>query len=568
MDGKTQEMVGRKTGRASRLRALAAVVVVAVFGSVLALLAPGAPTAKAAAGDLQFQGCNSDKLLPGATCLAGGRVDGPDGVVMSPDGKFLYTWSTASSTGGSITTFQVADNGSLTDVDCIGSETLCKRPGSANIGLVYDVIISPDGRFAYVADPGYRILVFVRNVVTGSLTFSSCVRDPRFSNDTACTPVPFLNNPGDLAIDENTKSLYVASLNAPGGVVRFERNLTDGTLTFRQCVTGSSQKGCSAAPGLNDSHVVAVGSNGFAVYVGSRANLVTLRLVNGVLTFVDCFGNKKSDVDPESGAAQCTKIPGLTYTTDIAISPDGGSLFVTSTGSDAVVHFVRSSTGALAMRDCYRDVRRPATGCLGVVYIASPSSVDVAPDGKTVFVTGAESGSLIPFFSDLSNGGLGGGPRLAQPTCILDNSNPGLGCARAEGIGGAQDVVVSPGEKYVYVAGGEGAIARFEREGSICQFNPKACQFGATAPDTTIDSAPEPVSRSSTPTFSFSATEDATFECSLDGADFEACSSPLTYTGMAKGAHFVGIVATNLAGVRDETPATYKWTIKRKRVRR
>src|SRR5215211_2425143 len=61
----------------------------------------------------------------------------------------------------------------------------------------------------------------------------------------------------------------------------------------------------------------------------------------------------------------------------------------------------------------------------------------------------------------------------------------------------------------------------------------------ATAPNTSIDSQPSNPSGDSTPSFSFSGTDnlsaaaDLTFECKLDGAAFAACTSPKDYAATA-----------------------------------
>jgi len=53
----------------------------------------------------------------------------------------------------------------------------------------------------------------------------------------------------------------------------------------------------------------------------------------------------------------------------------------------------------------------------------------------------------------------------------------------------------------------------------------------------------------------FTADEDATFECSLDGADFAPCTSPFSLQSRAFGeAHTLSVRATDLDGNADETP--------------
>jgi hypothetical protein len=81
------------------------------------------------------------------------------------------------------------------------------------------------------------------------------------------------------------------------------------------------------------------------------------------------------------------------------------------------------------------------------------------------------------------------------------------------------------------------------------------------APETTIDSGPSGIVSSSSARFTFSSSEESsTFECSLDGAEFGACTSPVSYTGLAAGAHSFDVRATDPAGNPDDTPARRDWT--------
>ena len=83
----------------------------------------------------------------------------------------------------------------------------------------------------------------------------------------------------------------------------------------------------------------------------------------------------------------------------------------------------------------------------------------------------------------------------------------------------------------------------------------------ATAPDTSIDSGPDPTTSSTTAEFNFSADEPASFECALDDGVYEACTSPAEYSGLAEGEHRFQVRASDKAGNTDPTPASYAWTI-------
>jgi large repetitive protein len=81
-------------------------------------------------------------------------------------------------------------------------------------------------------------------------------------------------------------------------------------------------------------------------------------------------------------------------------------------------------------------------------------------------------------------------------------------------------------------------------------------------PETTITATPADPSNSTAPSFSFSSSEaGSTFQCSLDGAAFGACTSPKAYSGLVAGSHTFQVRATDPAGNVDGTPASYTWTI-------
>jgi myo-inositol-hexaphosphate 3-phosphohydrolase len=94
--------------------------------------------------------------------------------------------------------------------------------------------------------------------------------------------------------------------------------------------------------------------------------------------------------------------------------------------------------------------------------------------------------------------------------------------------------------------------------------NAKALRFtfGNSTPQTTITSGPSGTVTSTSATFEFSSSEeDSTFACSLDGAAFADCTSPATYSGLAKGMHAFRVRATGAGGTVDPTPAERTWTV-------
>ena len=81
-------------------------------------------------------------------------------------------------------------------------------------------------------------------------------------------------------------------------------------------------------------------------------------------------------------------------------------------------------------------------------------------------------------------------------------------------------------------------------------------------PDTQITSGPPSHSNDATPTFTFTSDKPgSTFECSLDGAVFAACTSPFTLAPVADGAHGFSVRARDMLGALDLSPATSSFSV-------
>jgi hypothetical protein len=81
-------------------------------------------------------------------------------------------------------------------------------------------------------------------------------------------------------------------------------------------------------------------------------------------------------------------------------------------------------------------------------------------------------------------------------------------------------------------------------------------------PQTSVVSGPAGTTTDTRPSFTFSSTEPgSTFECSLDGAPFTACTSPYVAPALAAGAHTFHVRARDAAGNTDATPASRTFTV-------
>jgi hypothetical protein len=85
------------------------------------------------------------------------------------------------------------------------------------------------------------------------------------------------------------------------------------------------------------------------------------------------------------------------------------------------------------------------------------------------------------------------------------------------------------------------------------------------APETTITKKSDAKTTKRKVKFKFEADESATFECKLDRADFEPCTSPEKTKKLDFGKHKFQVRATDAAGNVDQTPAKDKFKVKKKR---
>jgi outer membrane protein assembly factor BamB len=83
----------------------------------------------------------------------------------------------------------------------------------------------------------------------------------------------------------------------------------------------------------------------------------------------------------------------------------------------------------------------------------------------------------------------------------------------------------------------------------------------AVPPDTTIYSAPPSVNAGPTARFYFTASENAVFECRLDGASWQSCWSPRDVITSGDGSHTFEVRAIDEGGNVDPTPASWTWVV-------
>lgn len=276
----------------------------------------------------------------------------------------------------------------------------------------------------------------------GDLSFDQCLSDDGSAGvctDLADAP---LNDTRGVAMSPDGDSLYAVGYEADG-ISHFTVG-ADGRLTFAGCLSNSGANGCVNLPGapIEGAFAVAVSPDGGSVYVAGAGYDTVARFsaaANGALSYESCVSS--------GGEGGCTDLPGSPFDTPeaLAVSPDGDSVYVVGRNSSSIAHFFRAAGGGLTYGGCISNdgsgscTDVPGTGSP----IAGADGVAVRPDGGSVYVAGSNG---VTHFTTVPTG------QLTFAGCVSsDGSN---GCTDAPGslLTGGQGVTVSADGAVVYVS--------------------------------------------------------------------------------------------------------------------
>jgi hypothetical protein len=149
-----------------------------------------------------------------------------------------------------------------------------------------------------------------------------------------------------------------------------------------------------------------------------------------------------------------------------------------------------------------------------------------------------------------------------DPTAVFTfSSDPGGASFECSLDGGPFVACTSPRSVGPLALGTHTFSVRARADDNSIDLTPATRTVTIVAPDTTLGAGPGPSTSDTTPTFSFfSDLASATFECSLDGAAFAPCTSPLTAEELSEGDHIFHVRAVSSAGT-DPTPAIRPFTV-------
>lgn len=192
----------------------------------------------------------------------------------------------------------------------------------------------------------------------------------------------------------------------------------------------NSTSRCAVGNALVGAHAVAVSPDGANVYVAggvagtsvatSFGAVVILKRdpTTGAISETGCLSSDGTDGrDGASGA--CMPTPSLLGADGAAVSPDGSTVFVSSSSSASVVAFSRDpATGALTRLGCFQGDPRPGAPCGAANLFSSSSALAAGADGSALYVAAPLEGAISTLTAPSST-------PTSGPGGSTSSSNPG-----------------------------------------------------------------------------------------------------------------------------------------------
>lgn len=388
---------------------------------------------------------------------------GSRAIAVSPDGRNVYV---ASSTSDAIAIFdRDAQTGILKQPS--GKAGCIARLGAHGcaraVGLTgpNSVAVSGNGRNVYATSRGSNaVTTFARNRKTGALRElpGGCISGLPIPG---CTPGQALVGPDVIVVSRDGKNVYAGSFFG-NAVAMFSRDASTGALTQPSGAAGciaESISGCAPGIALGAVEGLAIPGNGESVYTGSALSNAVAVLTRDPSTGALTQATNGSGCIVDAPLTGCITGVQLAGANAVAVSSDDRQAYVTSLLSNSVTSF---NHGTLTQKQgtaaCLVFLR--AVGCSFGRAMSAPEGVDVAPDGKNVYVAAFTTGAIDVLNRNRATGRVAQKP--GHPGCL----GRSLGCRPARATRGASSIATSPDGRYVYMTSFySNAVDVFRRKG-------------------------------------------------------------------------------------------------------
>jgi 6-phosphogluconolactonase (cycloisomerase 2 family) len=427
----------------------------ALLGCALAL--PALAAAASPPGTLALLagsgGCAS--IQPALGCTPARGLDDARAVALSPDGLSLYV---AAATPAALTAFSIAPGNGLIQQLNLGAGCLASiaQDGCAAARALEgasSLVVSPDDLHVYVASAtAGSVATFVRQP-NGSLAqpagVAGCIAATAISG---CSTATSLGGADAIAISPDGRFVYVAGGTADS-LLTFSRDAATGRLTQLAGSAGCFRSGrsdCAAVTGIDGPAAIAISPDGGSLYVASSAGTLTAfqrDVTTGALTQLGPGAGCLSDGE----LAGCTAVGGLAGASAVALTPDGRTLIAAGTDDDAIVSFRRDpATGALTRASCM-SASAATAGCTLWPLLGGPRGLVVRSSGLTLWVAASRADSLLTLQIDPLTGVLT--PSAGTAACLRRLAS--ADCRPARALDDPRGLAASADGSHVYAASAE-----------------------------------------------------------------------------------------------------------------
>jgi DNA-binding beta-propeller fold protein YncE len=347
-------------------------------------------------GLLIYDGCLNNDGTNNCVDLPGEPLKGAKSVAVSADNKSVYVAAAGSDTVSHF--FRSGPDGQIVYDGCLNNDgaNFCTAVPGSPIDNPESVAVSPDGRSVYVAS--YitdAVLQFDRSGPDGQIAWKGCFDDAGLQGciDLPGTP---LTGASGIAVSPDNKSVYAASYEADS-VAHFFRDTGDGDLAYDGCLNNDGASGCVNVPAEPfeapvDVEVSADGKSVYAVSLGDSIAHLFRSGPAGQIAWDGCLNN--------DGSQGCADIPGapLNAAGAVAASADDESVYVTALVSDSLSHLLSSGPdGQIVWDSCLANTTFEGCDDLSFGPLDGAEDVAVSPDGVSVYVVSSNSDTITHF---------------------------------------------------------------------------------------------------------------------------------------------------------------------------